>query len=831
MKKSINKLFLPVRTMSLLSAVAIIVLVMASCKSQRSVKEIRAARDGVDYVPEKVKVKVTKTTADAMTKGLFMQSKRPNIELPYIEGGDLKGVRTVSEEVTFTNSEVIPRSGTESGKETNLSEVQHLNEVVVTAKSRFTPEQNGRVNVDFVVKVPKEILSTNWRVTMNPILLHNDSVVPLKSVVLKGQDFYDKQKQDYADYDEYVKSIVGKSDYDSIFLDHKGVRDDINFQQKFYYGQYHKEWSRQTDYEDWKSKKDDAEALIAAKQVGYDQKTYHENARKARERIMKEHAKGKDTTGLFNKYMKNVTKPEDLKKGKIKVEQKDDYRIDFYKEYSRRARERVMDDWAKGKDTIGAFNRYMKGFDKNMKTMVLEGEDMRRVPERFRDLYRSGRKMDEITNQSLSDKDSIEIAKHRYLFEDIALNEMKQERREDKKEEMIVFPYELNTRLDSVVQSDRDFTFYYKQDYPVSPGMKRLRLTMSSKVDAVDRSSFTQPQSDTLSYFISSLSQLVDTSLIVKTTTLHRDVYNSMLIYPKFAAGKAVFNAGYRDNKAETDKVLDTYRTFTGEGKLLMDSVVLRISTSLDGEYEKNIELSKKRVEALKAYFVKALGANTEDVFKIRYSGEDWNTMARLVVKRTDLPNKAQILEMLTQAVNPDQCEAAIKKDYPQDYKIIRDSIYPMLNKADVIFNMTRPGMADEITVNKEERPEYAQALQYLQDREYWKALDILSNYPDYNTALCLVCMGYNAKALDLLESLQQTGNTEYLLAILAIRSGDDDKAITHLLKACELDPSKAYRAPLDPEVAAFVKKHRLQDRLNAGSEAASQVTDEELNQ
>ncbi|MBK5723081.1 hypothetical protein JGH11_19625 [Dysgonomonas sp. Marseille-P4677] len=797
--------------------------VMISCAASHSVREIRASRDpnaGNIIVPVKIKVKETKD--DALIKDLFMQSKRSSIELPIVDKDGKKSAAVISEQVTYVNPEIIS-SNTGEDKVTNLNEVQHLNEVVVTAKSRFTPEQNGRVNVDFVIRVPKELLSPNFRVTLAPKLLHNDSIVPLKEVVIKGQTFSDKQKQAYADYDAYVKSIVDESKYDSVFVDHKGVMDDIAFQQSFYYQQYHKEWSRQTDFEEWKSTKDDVEAMQTAKQTARDKKIYYENVRKAREKAMKEVAKGKDTTGFFARYMKNVPKPGDLKKGKQIVEQKNDYRLDFYKEYSNRAKEQVMRDWATGKDTVGAYARYMKGFDKNMKTLVLDGEDMNHVPERFRDIYREGRKMKQIKNQALTDQDSIEIAQSRYMFEQIALNEMKKERQEEKRKELIVFPYETNVRLDSVIQTDQQFVYYYKQDYPVSPGMKRLRLTMSTTIDAIDRSQFIQPQSDTLSYFISSLSQLVDSSLIVKTTTVHRDVYNSMTVYPKFATGKSTFNINYKDNKAEIDKVVNTYRTFTGEGKLFMDSVVIRVTTALDGSYDKNIELSMKRAEALKNYFTRVLSDDEYEmnmILKTRFSGEDWNTMAKLIVKRTDMPNKAEILDMLTQAVNPDQCESELKKAYPEDFKIIRDSIYPLLNKAELTFNMTRPDMADEITVNKEVRPDYAKALKLLQDREYWKALDILSNYPDYNTALCLVCMGYNAKALELLDKLKETSNTEYLRAILAIRANDENKAIQHLLRSCELDPTKAYRAPLDPEISQLVSKYGLHDQLNS-SEAS----------
>lgn len=804
--------------MRVLIVMSLVLIIMISCKTSNSVREIRASRDPYSgYIPPTIKVKVPKTKEDALVKNLFMQSRRPSIELPYVEGADNTGRAVVSEQVTFTNPEIITKTSPEENKEVNLNEVQQLNEVIITAKSRFTPEQNGRVNVDFVVRVPKELLSTNFRVTLTPKLLYNDSIVPLQTLLLKGLEFSTRQKQSYKEYEDYVNSIVSKSHYDSIFVDYNGVRQDIESQQKFYYEQYHKEWSRQSDFEEWKANKDKAEAIQEAAKVGFDRKQYHENVRKAREQAMKEVAKGKDTTGFFARYMKKVMKPADLDKGILKVEQKNDYRLDFYKEYSKKARERVIKDWINGKDTMGAYVRYMKGFDKNFKTMVLDGEDITGIPERFKDIYKSGRGMDEIINQSFTEQDSIYIAQNRYKFEDIALNEMKDAMREEKRKELIIFPYERGARLDTMIQTDRDFVYYYKQDYSISPGMKSIRLVLNTQIDAIDRSRFVQPLSDTLAYFISSLSQLVDTSLITKKTTVHRDMYNTMVVYPKFPPGKFTFNPTYKDNKEQTDRVLDSYRTFTDEGKLIMDSIIIRVSTALDGDFDKNYELSMKRSKALKDYFVKSLGGSAaiEAVFKTRHSGEDWNTLARLITQRTDLVNKAEILDMLREAVYPDQTEENIRKTYPKDFVIINDSIYPLLSKADIIFNMTRPGMTEEVVVNKEIRPDYGKALDLLQDRKYWDALEILSNYPDYNTALCLICMGYNAKALELLESLPQTSNTEYLLAILSIRSHNDDQAVKHLLKACELDPSKVYRAPLDPEIAGLVRKYDLQKQLN----------------
>lgn len=732
-----------------------------SCKIQRSVREIKAKREGnaEHLIGSTPSVKVGNTPKETITKPLFFQSKSFGIELPY-EKGEEKGAAVVSEQVTFVNEEKIEKLESDTvKKKVDLSAVQQLSEVVVTARSRFAPERNGRVNVDFVVKVPQELLSHNWRISLSPKLYHNDSIIEMNTVVLKGQYFYDKQKQDHQNYQDYLKSIIKESDYDSVFLDRKGIHEDIKSRQDFFYNEYYKTWSKVISYEKWKIAQNGLSAVEIAKLRGIRDRIYNEHARKANEQKVRLLAQGKDTVGIYAKHMKD---------------------------YESKAKRMVMIEMGM-KDKMG------------------------KTPSKFKELLESGYSIDEIINNVVTAQDSTEIVQYRYMHEKIAINEMMDERKDEVYKEMIPFPYEENTRLDTIVNGNQSFTYLYKYDYPVTPGLKKLRVTMEGVVDGVDRSRFVLPMPDTLSYFIASLSQLVDTSLIYKKTTLHRDVFNSMIIHPKFAPNKAIFNIDFKDNKQQIAKVVDTYNTFTEKGNFVVDSVMLRLATSLDGEYEKNIELTMKRAEALREHFIKAMPkVDAASQFKIRYIGEDWNGLVTQLKRRSDIKNTEAILDKLTNAVNPDQTELEIKKEFPADYKIIYDSIYPQLQKSDVVFNMHRPNMTEESTLDVQERPGYEQALKYLQDREYWKAMDILADYPDYNTALCLICMGYNNKAFELLEKLDENVNTEYLRAILAIRSKNTDAAIQHLTKACELDPARAYRIPLDPEVSEFVKAHNL---------------------
>ena len=761
---------------STFSILTIVFMTLLSCKSH-SVREIRAKRG--EEVPEKhisakirdmkapkteyvinpkSKQKSGSTPRDIITRPLFMQSEYANIELPPQKDGKA-GSNIVSEKVTFKNEEKINKQTT-SDEEIDLSKEQQLSEVVVKGTSRFSPERKGMVDVDFIVKVPKELLSTNWRVYMQPTLLHNDSVVTLESIVLKGEQFYNKQKDDYKTYDAYLASIVGKAAYDSVFLDKEGIRQDIADRQVFFYDQYYKEWSELINYDKWKSSITGLSFAQRARLRGTRDRLFNEYSRKANEQTVRAAALGKDTTGIYPRNMKEYN---DKLQRVIQVEMGNE-------------------------------------------------EKLKNIPPQFREFIESGVDINSIINGVVTKQDSMRIANFRYEFEKIAINEMKDEAKDDMFKDMVPFVYETNTRVDSVIGSANDYTFYYKQSYPVSIGLKNVRIFMNSDIDAIDRSKYTLATSDTLSYVISSLAQLADTSYIYKRTTLYRDLYNQMLIYPKFAPNKTAFNINYKDNAKQIESVIETYNAFLEKPDIAIDSIMIRVSTDLDGNYDTNFNHSKKQAESIKGYLAGVLkGNNVENLIKIRYQGEDWNTLVSLIKENTEIVNKDSILARLASATFPDDCEKKIKKDFPKDYKIIYETIYPKLAKADIVFNMHRTNITDEIAIDVQERPGYEKALKYLVDRDYKKAFDILADYPDYNTALCLVCLGYNAKALELLKQLPQTANTEYLLAIVSVNGDDELGAVEHLKKAIELDPNKEDRIPLDPEMSNLVKKYNIE--------------------
>ena len=66
-----------------------------------------------------------------------------------------------------------------------------------------------------------------------------------------------------------------------------------------------------------------------------------------------------------------------------------------------------------------------------------------------------------------------------------------------------------------------------------------------------------------------------------------------------------------------------------------------------------------------------------------------------------------------------------------------------------------------------------------IEDRQYRQALAILDvSYPDdYNTAVCLMSLGYDKRALEIMTEQTDTSDRNYLLAILYSRLKREEDA------------------------------------------------------
>ncbi len=729
--------------------------ILTSCGGKKhSVRQMRDAK--APYIP--------RPQERAMIQPLFLQHKKANIGLPpNVLSGGAGGGSIAREQVTYTNANNYTDLFNEK---LDLGKAYDIDEVVVEARSTFTPERDGKIDVDFVVRVPRELIDRNWMMTMQPFIMHTDSLQKLDHIVIKGEQFALKQKLDYQAYEDYLNSIVPKEDYDSVFLNHDLINQDIKARQEFYYQEYHKDWALHKEYEDWIAEQKDKVADEKALLKGDLAELKYDYMRKLLTHSVRDIARGIDTTGLAASY--NA-------------------------EYLRKA----------------------SGIQKKLDRMELEEI---KIPKKYKEVHamRTGSK--DVENLSMTSQDTLDIAKNRYMFDAIIDNEMKEARKEIVKKEMIRFPYDEKARLDSTVQIGQDFAYYYKQSLPVRPGMRSVNIAMETQVVAIDESKFNMRRSDTLAYFISSIAQLVDTSLLHKETVRNRNLSHRQTAYLQFRPNTWRFDANYKNNAAELAKIAKDYDTFQSSRGFAVDSIFMQLGMSLDGEFNRNADLAMSRVADLKKYFVAStpMGKQlTADNIRTNYLGEDWNGLVRLLRSNKQITNRDAIIDILGNAYDADKAKKEAETKFPEDFKLMKDSLYPKLEKVEFLFYVHRKDMIEDTEVITVE-PEQVRGVRLLQNREYEKALEILINYQDYNFAVCLAALGYNGQAYEVLTKQKATnGNIEYLSAILAWRLGQESVAIEHLMKAIKLDDTKIYRMDLDSDIKEMVEKHKLQNRIN----------------
>lgn len=398
-----------------------------------------------------------------MTERLFMQYKRVNITYP-ADGLNGKGGAVLSEQVTYTDrpdtNSLIQTADAEGRLDTN--KVYNLSGVTVESKIRFTSIREGHVNVDFVIRVPKELISHDYRMQLTPELMYGDTTVILEHVVLLGKNFIEKQKQDYQNYDEYLGTIVSEDDYNKMFLDKKGISADMRRRQDLYWNLYTKEHRRVANYWAW-----------------YDRTQARYNFFNSRREMR--------------------------------------YR-DLYHKFQREANYAAIVKMTQRLDTVGTSKAYNDRFERRVKKdpyFKINREIVAKtVPGKYRDLFQSGTRSTEVQNFAVTELDSIQIANHRYFFDEIILNEMKDSLRNEIFQKIVPYPHMENVRYSITLNEPQDFTYLYTQEYPVQPGMKSMQVHLKGRIDAIDNTGYTLPRTDTLSFLISSLEELADSVLL-----------------------------------------------------------------------------------------------------------------------------------------------------------------------------------------------------------------------------------------------------------------------------------------------------------------------------
>ncbi len=378
--------------------------------------------------------------------------------------------------------------------------------------------------------------------------------------------------------------------------------------------------------------------------------------------------------------------------------------------------------------------------------------------------------------------------------------------------------YNTDARLDTIISAGNNFNYYYSQEIATDES-KSMDLYLKGKVFGLDKSTYSLPQSDTITYFVSSMIQFIDPTPRYVHKIIERHAEANFSAHITFPVGRENVDEYLDDNATEIAKVQDIIKQLTWSSEFIIDSINMTASCSPEGKWSANELLAKRRAASLKSYFAKKLDdkEGVDTLFNAKWIAEDWQRVSDLIAAekyRYMIGSRDEILSIISSEADPDKRERIIKERYPLEYKCIKDSIYPKLRTVDFQFNLHRSGMTKDTIHTTEPDTLYDRGRELLKARKYREALAILIEYSDYNTAIAYMSLGYDKPAYDILIKQSLTANCEYLLAVLLSRFGNDKEAVSRYLHSVELDDSKAWRGALDPEINRLIKAYDLNKNL-----------------
>jgi tetratricopeptide (TPR) repeat protein len=374
-------------------------------------------------------------------------------------------------------------------------------------------------------------------------------------------------------------------------------------------------------------------------------------------------------------------------------------------------------------------------------------------------------------------------------------------------ERFIRFPHPISFRLDSIINHRETITYHYRQEVSSRDIDKRIMITMKGKIEALDHSFYDFPMSDTLFYNISSMLTFVDTTTRYMKKIIEKYVVVNDRNYLNFKLGSAVIIDTLGNNKEQLEKIETLMSTLLHQNEFYVDSITLTATASPDGSVRVNERMSKERAYSLRDYLINRLkNKGVAELITVRWIGEDWDELVKLLKNTWEIKNRNKILEMIAGMKDQDVTEAEIKSKFPQDYKYMLDKLYPKLRAVDFKYNLRRVGMVQDTITTTVPDTTYARGIELLQMRKYTDALEILDTYKDQNTAIVLLSLGYDKTALEILSTLPSTAVVEYLKAIACSRLGNKTGALEHFREACLLDDNMEYRGELDPEISELLK-------------------------
>ena len=413
-----------------------------------------------------------------------------------------------------------------------------------------------------------------------------------------------------------------------------------------------------------------------------------------------------------------------------------------------------------------------------------------------------------------------------------SMNERRKERMDEMYQKYVKVPIVTEgIRLDTVmVDKKGDFIYNYIQTIATRPRLRKVDIVLSGDIYESDRKLYEIPESDPLTFYISSVSGLTDQTerYLTKVIERHADANTTSNI--DFKVGKSNIDLELGNNRRELGRIRRTLAALLQNDTYLLDSIIVTASASPEGRENLNWRLSRARSESISHYLDEQIRVLQDSLdrnvrydeagrrvrqehvripFVSRYRGENWDRLDILVDQDDYLTegDKSRY-DLLRRVPNLDDREALMGRE--RFYPYIRNDLYPKLRSVAFDFHMHRKDMVKDTIHTTVLDSTYMRGVNALLNMDYDAALALLRPYEDFNTAIAYMGLDRDWSAMEILSKMYPSAPVNYLMAILNARMGNEEEAVARYLRACSQEPAYVHRGNLDPEISYLIKTYNL---------------------
>ncbi|MDE6512034.1 MAG: hypothetical protein K2L00_08090 [Muribaculaceae bacterium] len=273
-----------------------------------------------------------------------------------------------------------------------------------------------------------------------------------------------------------------------------------------------------------------------------------------------------------------------------------------------------------------------------------------------------------------------------------------------------------------------------------------------------------------------------------------------------FVVNRTEIKENYRNNPRELRTIIESIDAVKNDPDAVITRLTVKGFASPEGSYENNVRLAIGRTESRKEYVRERYNFDPKIMFA-DYEPEDWDGLREWLL-RADIPNRDGILGIVNSGLAPDPKDAAIKKTYPKQYKLLLDSVYPALRHSDytVQYRIKTYMEIEEFLEAYNKTPNRLRPVDFFRVAQIYdpgtkefddvllKASEIYPNDQQaaINAANILMRRGDMQKASEKLINAGESGEAYYSRAMLAKQNGDDQRALAFFQKAWSLGYEKA---------------------------------------